>query len=187
MRRTVLVALLVAALAGTAAAAGPFPGTKTAKDRAAWRAILKWPAGCEREWQSTSPDFAGVSTWQAGARKLVMVDCFLGAYQGTQVIYLVDAAKHKVGPMRLHLYVDTGNGKATPAYRTQILGIANFNPSTKRLVVLDKARGLGDCGFYSVFRLAGDRFVPVESRAKLACDGKGADPPRWPKLATLTP
>jgi hypothetical protein len=187
MRRTLLVALLIAALAGTAAAAGPFPGTKSPKDRAAWRAILKWPVSCEHEWQMSSPDFAGISTWAAGARKLVMVDCFFGAYQGIQLIYLVDTAKRKVGPARLHLYIDTGNGKATPVYRTRVLGVANFDSKTRRLVVLDKGRGLGDCGFYSVFRLVGDRFVPVESRAKLACDGKGADPTRWPKLTTLKP
>lgn len=39
MRRA-LVVLLALAFAGSAAAAGPFPGTRTAKDRAAWRAIL---------------------------------------------------------------------------------------------------------------------------------------------------
>lgn len=187
MRRTLLIASLACLLAGTAAAASPFPGTKTAKDRAAWRAILHWPASCEREWQTTQPDFAGISTWNAGARKLVMVDCFLGAYQGVQMIYLVDSAKKVVGPARLHIYVDTGNGKPTLRYQTRILGVANFDPKTNRLVVFDKARGIGDCGFFSVFKLVGDRFLPVEARAKLACDGKGADPSRWPKLPTPAP
>ena len=65
--------------------------------------------------------------------------------------------------------------------------MANFNPKTKRLIVFDKGRGLGDCGFFSVFRLAGDRFIPVEARAKLTCNGKGADPTRWPKLPTPRP
>jgi hypothetical protein len=187
MRRGALIAALLFVLAGTAAAAGPFPGTKTAKDRAAWRGILHWPASCEKEWQTTSPDFAGVSTWAAGTRKLVMVDCFLGAYQGTQMIYLVDSAKHAVGPARLHIYIDTGNGKPTLRYQTQILGVANFNPKTKRLTVFDKARGVGDCGFFSVYKLVGNTFVPVEARAKTKCDGKGANPATWPKLPTPKP
>jgi hypothetical protein len=49
--------------------------------------------------------------------------------------------------------------------------------------VFDKIRGIGDCGFYSVFKLTSDRFVPTEARAKTKCDGKGGGgPEHWPKL-----
>jgi Protein of unknown function (DUF1176) len=188
VRRGALILLTLAVLAGTAAAAGGLPGTKTATDRVAWRALLHWPRSCESDWQIGHPDTAGVVSWKAGARKLVAVDCILGAYQGTQMLYLVDAAKKVTGPLRLHLYVDPGTRKPKPTYRMRVLGVATFTPATGRLVIFDRFRGIGDCGVYSTFRLAGARFVPVEVRAKLACDGKGGgDPSRWPKLPVPAP
>lgn len=188
MRRGALILLTLAVLAGTAAAAGGLPGTKTARDRAAWRALLHWPQSCESDWHVGHPDTAGVVSRKAGARKLVVVDCILGAYQGTQMLYLVDAARKATGPLRLHLYADHGTGRPKPAYRTRILGVASFVPATGRLVIFDRFRGIGDCGVYSTFRLLGSRFVPVEVRAKLACDGKGGgDPSGWPKLPVPAP
>ena len=57
-----------------------------------------------------------------------------------------------------------------------------------KLDLFDRARGIGDCGIYSVFRFNGSRFVPVVARAKAACDGEsGGGPTRWPKLPLLSP
>jgi hypothetical protein len=99
------------------------------------------------------------------------------------MLYLVDSARHKVGPLSLLTYVDPGNGKPKPKRQTVILGGAVFTPANGKLTVLDKFRGVGDCGIYSTFKLVGTKFVPTEVRAKLACDGKPPfDPARWPKL-----
>jgi Protein of unknown function (DUF1176) len=117
----------------------------------------------------------------------VAVSCILGAYQGTQRLWLLDAAG-KPAPATFHVYEDPGSGKPTAVRRRQLLGGIVFAPAGGRLTLLDKARGVGDCGIYSVFRLSGPRFVPVETRAKTACDGKlGGGPTRWPKLPTLAP
>lgn len=190
-RALIVTAVLVAIGAGAALASTPPPGTKTPKDRAAWRAILHWPQSCERDWKSTqNTSAAGVSLWPAdrSGRRLVEVTCYYGAYQGVSMLYLLRSGPKVTGPVSLHIYSDTGNGKPVARWLTRILGILNFEPRTGRLVVFDKARGLGDCGFYSVFKLTGDRFVPTEAHAKTACDGKGPlDPSRWPKLPLLSP
>jgi hypothetical protein len=180
---SILVALLVAA-AAAAGSPGSFPGTKTAQDRAEWRDALNWPRSCEREWASARSTFAGVVVYPTGTpRWLVSVTCSPGAYQGTELLYLVDRGLNAVGPISLHVYRDRGNGKARLTRETKVLGTIQFNRGTGRLVVLDKFRGVGDCGILSVFRLQKERFYPLAVRAKLSCDGKGPfNPYRWPLL-----
>jgi hypothetical protein len=188
--RPVLLAVAAAALlAVSATAAAPLPGTKTPKDRAAWRAILHWPADCERDWRTGGhAPTSRVQVWRTAAgTRLVGVTCYVAAYQSTTRFYLVDANR-RVRPLTFHIYADPGSGKPTPAREQTILGVLDFARKTGKLSLFDKARGPGDCGINSVFRLAGDRFVPVETRAKTACDGKPPyDPRRWPKLPTLSP
>ena len=176
-------AALAAVLASGAAASGPLPGTKTKKDRAAWRALLHWPKACEETWQDT--DFgSGINPWTLpGGRRLVEVTCFRGAYQGVAMYYLVSAAHKVTGPLVLRTYIDPGSGRLKASGETRILGLATFTPKTGVLTVFDKFRGPGDCGVYTAAKLTGSRFVTTEVRAKTACDGKPPyDPTRWPKL-----
>ncbi len=185
MRRPAVLFALV--FTSAAVAAAPLPGTKTAKDRAAWRALLHWPASCERDWQAGHPPASGVSVWRLRSGTLVSVTCILGAYQGTQRLWLVDSSRHLTA-FAFHVYEDPGSGKPTPTRTPEILGVLNVAPASGRLTLFDKARGIGDCGIYSTFSLRAGGFVPVETRAKTACDGKsGGGPTRWPKLRTLSP
>ena len=179
-----VAAALLAAASATAAPPGKFPGTRTAKDRTAWRKVLHWSGSCERDWRGARPAGAGVVVFAtASPRWLVAVTCIQGAYQGTQVLYLVDRALNKIGPIPLHAYRDPGNGKPRPVHETRVLGTLDFRQGTSRLVVFDKFRGVGDCGILSVFRLQKNRFYPLAVRAKLNCNGKGPfDPFRWPLL-----
>ena len=173
-------------IAGAASAGNPgsFPGTKDANDRAEWRTALEWSKGCEREWKGSRASYAGVGVFPTGTpRWLVAVTCAPGAYQGTQLLYLVDRGLHRIGPIPLHIYRDPGNGKPRPTRIAQVLGTLDFNLGTSRLVVLDKFRGAGDCGILSVFRLQKQRFYPLAVRAKLKCDGKGPfNAFSWPLL-----
>lgn len=184
MRALALIAVAAAIFTGVAGA-DSLPGTKTAKDRADWRAILHWPTGCEKDWHlAGNTSAAGIVLHaSAGGRRLVEVSCYLGAYQGTAMLYLVRPAFRPAGPLTLQIYVDPGSGVPTARTTTRLLGVLSFTPRTGQLVVFDKARGIGDCGIYSVFKLTGNRFVPTVARAKTKCDGKPPfDPRRWPKL-----
>jgi hypothetical protein len=179
-----LIAAAAALAWSSTAEAAAFPGTTTRRDRAAWRSLLHWPASCERSWTAGGTPGAGIASWRAAAgARLVAVDCFLGAYQGVSILYLAGPGRQAAGPLRLRLYVDEGNGRPTARSETSVLGALSFDPGSRRLTVFDKARGLGDCGIYSVLRLRAGAFVPVESRAKTACDGRPPfDPRRWPRL-----
>jgi hypothetical protein len=107
----------------------------------------------------------------------------LGAYQGTSQLFLVGPGGRRLGPLALVTYRDPGTGHPRVTRETVVLGTLAFSKGT--LTVLDKFRGLGDCGIYSTFRLVGDRFRTVEVRAKTACDGKPPyDPRRWRRLPT---
>ena len=167
-----IAGVLLAVSAASAAPPGSFPGTKNAKDRADWRSALDWSSACERGWKGSRASYAGVVVFPTGTpRWLVSVTCAPGAYQGTQLLYLVDRGLNRIGPIPLHIYRDPGNGKPRPTRIAQVLGTLDFNSGTSRLVVLDKFRGPGDCGILSVFRLQKQRFYPLAVRAKLKCDG----------------
>jgi hypothetical protein len=162
------------------------PQTQTKSDRAAWRKLLHWPAACETSWREGGSGAGIAGVWAiARGGSLVAVDCSLGAYQGTSMLYLLDPNRHASGPLALRIYQDRGSGVPEPTTTTVVLGTLNFSRGSSTLAVRDLARGAGDCGIYSTFRLAGSRLVPIATRAK-ACDGKPPyDVSHWPKLIVL--
>jgi hypothetical protein len=182
--RAVIAAAVAAVLCPAGAWAEPLPGLSKPAHRAAWRALLHWPSSCERSWRQAGAATAGIQAWRtSGGAHVVAVDCFLGAYQGASMLYVLSPSRKATGPIRLRIYEDPGNGAPKPRGRTTITGLVTFHPKNGRLTVFEKSRGLGDCGIYSVFRLRGGAFVPMVARAKTSCDGKPPfDPTRWPKL-----
>jgi hypothetical protein len=185
VRRTLVIAAILSGLViSTATAASPFPGTKTTADRTEWRKLLHWPSACENDWRRGREPYSGIVLQPtATVRWFVQAVCIQGAYQSTQLLYLVDRGLHAVGPISLHTYRDPGNGNPKLVRERYILGTLEFNPRTGRLVVFDKFRGIGDCGIYSVFQLKKTYFIPRAIRAKLNCNGKPPfDPKRWPSL-----
>jgi hypothetical protein len=189
--RTVLAAtlVLVAALAVVSSAAGasaPLPGTQTTSDRAAWRRLLHWPGACESSWRAGGSGAGIAGVWPlARGRFLVAVDCTLGAYQGTSMLYLLDSDRHVSRPIALHIYQDQGAGVPRPTSTTVVLGTLSFSPASRTLAVRDLSRGAGDCGIYSTFRLVDSRLLPIATRAK-ACGGKPPyDVGHWPRLVPL--
>ena len=164
----------------------PLPRTQTTSDRAAWRKLLHWPGGCETSWREGGSGAGIAGVWAlAGGGYLVAVDCSLAAYQGTSMLYLLDPNRRASGPLALRIYEGPGSGVPTPTTTTVVLGTLRFAPAWRTLAVLDLARGAGDCGIYSTFRLVASRLVPIATRAK-ACDGKPPnDVGHWPKLILL--
>jgi hypothetical protein len=178
----------LAALAPAAAAAPRAANAGLrAPDRADWRALLGWSAACEGPYRVTFPDGgpnAGLAFWPFGAgRLLVQVQCASGAYQGISTLYLVDRSRTPARARGLALTVYEAPGAALRRSRARLVnGAIEPDPSTGRLQLFTRFRGLGDCGVLATYALRGGRFVPQEVRAKLACDGRPPyDPARWPR------
>ncbi len=173
-----------ALLFAAGALAAALPGARTAGDRAAWHALLHWPANCERGWKATGEPGAGMELMPAGGgRDLVAVECYPGAYQGDALLYLASPSAGPVGPLSLQVYEDPGNGDPKRTASSTILGVLDFTKSTGTLTIFDKFRGLGDCGIFATYRLRGSRLVLTAARAKTTCDGKAPfSPQKWSKL-----
>jgi uncharacterized protein DUF1176 len=188
-RAAIAVALAAAATLAPAAAAAPRVANAglRASDRAAWRAALGWSSACEAPYRTTFPDGgpnAGLAFWPLGGRRLlVQVHCASGAYQGISTLYLVDRSRTPARARGLTLTVYEAPGDALRRVRARLVnGTIDVEPATGRLQLFTKFRGLGDCGVLASYALRGGRVVPVEVRAKLACDGRPPyDPARWPR------
>ena len=58
-----------------------------------------------------------------------------------------------------------------------------FDSTTKQLRVLDKFRGLGDCGLQATYSFSKGQPELTLLQGKLNCDGKASSSPRqWKKL-----
>jgi hypothetical protein len=166
-------------------AAGARPAeSRASPTRAAWRALVHWPATWESDWRESRLSGSGVTAFPAGTQRLVVVDCYFGAYQGTQILYLLGRDSKVVGPLPLRTYDILAGGGLRPVTVTVLLGLFSYDAKTRRLTLFDELRGLGDCGLYSSFRLAGSALVPVSVRAHTVCgEGRSLAPSQWPRVA----
>jgi hypothetical protein len=208
-RRTLCLGLIVALLSLPACALPPSKGSVEAKqsspapastslkktdltyaDRAAWRAQLKWPQDCEQSFDYPDKSFAGLAFFELSAdRYLVQVTCTLGAYQGTSIFLLLDESRSPLESKLLHFvdYEDSGDPGPNRLQKhtvTELTGTPEFDAEQKQLRLIDKFRGLGDCGFMSTYSFTKEQPELILFQAKLECDGKGPFNPReWKKMS----
>ncbi|MDR3569120.1 MAG: hypothetical protein P4L43_13915 [Syntrophobacteraceae bacterium] len=171
--------------------------------RDSWYKRLKWPAGCEAEYKG---QFTGVNGQSPGASgrygfgldiyklqgdwRLAVVDCSFAAYQGTFVALSFEQGK--VNPARLLTLSDyerDRSGHVTPINAPERTGLASFNPASRTLAVLDKARGPGDCGSLVTFAFKEGRPLVTDARAQYCFDDPKkliADPTHWPAVQALS-
>ncbi|MGI0484392.1 DUF1176 domain-containing protein [Pantanalinema rosaneae CENA516] len=104
---------------------------------------------------------------------IVMLQCFLGAYQGGFAFYLYNETPTgaTVKPLVLDRYDDDA-GKVKKTSSHTVAGYPTYNSDQKRLVVNTKYRGVGDCGTTGTYQLVNDKFVLQKFEADFACDGK---------------
>ncbi|MFZ0419241.1 MAG: DUF1176 domain-containing protein [Candidatus Sulfotelmatobacter sp.] len=162
----------------------------TYADRAAWRAQLKWPQDCEQSFDYPDKSFAGLAFFQLSAdRYLVQVTCTLGSYQGTSIFLLLDESRSPLESKLLRFvdYEDSGEPGPNRLQKhtvTELTGTPEFDVEQKQLRLVNKFRGLGDCGFMSTYSFAKEQPELVLFQAKLDCDGKGPFNPReWKKMS----
>jgi Protein of unknown function (DUF1176) len=175
--------------ASAARTAGLSKDNVTREGRSAWRKVIRWPDGCEEGFDYPDPNLGGMAFYPLGRQRyLVEVVCTLGAYQGYQRYYVLDESKNPpaVVPLAFTTFEATGErgDRLVRKQSEELWGTPEFDPETRRLTVLNRFRGTGDCGTLSVYVLEQGRPQLKEVRAKVKCDGHGADNPKsWPKLS----
>jgi hypothetical protein len=183
--RTIASFLIAVGLAGTAAAGDPLPKRNiTPEGRQAWRQVLKWSQDCEEGFESPDGKFGGVRFYRIAPRVfLAEVACARGAYQGSQSYFIWDetAETPVARPIEFVAY-EAPNDKLEKTSTTELWGAARFNVNTRLLVVENRFRGPGDCGTRSVYRISPEGALLTELRAKVACDGRNANPRLWPRV-----
>jgi hypothetical protein len=161
------------------------------EDRAGWRQLLRWSNDCEEAYQATAPGRNGLAFFPLGSgRSLVQVTCAMGAYQPSQVYYVVDDTGRTPGAVRFVTFEATGEAGDTLQRQQveELTGLAEFNASTRVLSVWNKYRGPGDCGSYALYQFADGSARLREFRAKTECDGQGAEhPEQWPLRPQASP
>jgi hypothetical protein len=162
----------------------------TYADRVAWRAELKWPQDCEDSFDYPDKSFAGLAFFELSAnRYLVQVTCTLGSYQGTYTFLLLDES-HSPSSARLLHFVDfedsgePGPNRLKKQIVTELTGTPEFDVEKKQLRLINKFRGLADCGYMSTYSFTKEQPELILFQAKLECDKKGPFNPReWKKLS----
>lgn len=111
-----------------------------------------------------------LSTTQA----LVFIPCFMGAYQGTSLAFIVPRQADQP-PSPLQPPSPFGG-----TYSVAELTDPDFDPSTATLTTLVKGRGLTDCGFSAQWIWENDQFVLSSAATQDLCGG--SQPGDWPTL-----
>lgn len=100
-----------------------------------------------------------------GGKRLVLVLCLQGAYQGSSIAYAIDGD----APPRLLDFSEWERGRLVPsAFVTE----AAFDPATKEMTAFAKGRGIGDCGSLGTWRWTGTAFTLKTFYYKENCDGR---------------
>jgi len=165
----------------------PVTGQLSHQDRLAWRKIIHWSQGCEEAFDSTmSKETGGLVFYELNDREyLVEVTCTLGAYQGFQnYAYLVlSGAKPVARVLLFPAYESENEGELKKKETEELWGLPEFDPKTKRLTILNRFRGTGDCGTLATYSFQDGSPKLVELRADLKCDGQGEkDPKQWKRI-----
>ncbi|PRD45403.1 DUF1176 domain-containing protein [Phyllobacterium phragmitis] len=116
-----------------------------------------------------------------GDRTLLGLPCSAGgAYNQPYVFYQEQGGR--VTPLALPVMGDAGPTTSGTAWNI------DWNQGTKTLTAFFRARGIGDCGVYNVWKASesdedGISFVLQQSRSKDDCDGNdGGGPENWPAI-----
>lgn len=164
----------------------------TYADRIAWRAQLKWPQDCEASFDYPDKSFSGLAFFELSPhRYLVQVTCNLGTYQGTYMFFSLDESRSPSSSKLLSFtdYEDSGergpNGNRLQKIEAaQLTGTPEFDASNQQLRLINKFRGLGDCGFVATYGFSKEQPELVLLQAKLQCDGKTTPSPlEWKKIS----
>jgi hypothetical protein len=150
-------------------------------DRDSWHARLHWSVdACPL--QSPAPEQSGVSERPlARGASLIQVECERWAYQGTSLLYVHDASGDT--PLTLAQFESPAPGTRSRYASPLVVGDISVDARGQTLRVLRKYRGIGDCGQYLAYRLAG-RSAQLKTLRVRECPDEPAElsPEHWPRV-----
>lgn len=158
-------------------------------DREPWLKLLKWPDGCEENFQRTYPDgisqdYSGLEFYHLGqGQYVIQITCYSGAYQpGSIFMFYNQAFPSSTRLLKFKGFdSDDDNGKSLPY--SEIDGLSTFHKKTQVLEIFSKSRGLGDCGLFAKYKFVKGMPLLIEAREQ-DCDKEPSrrrlDPSRWP-------
>lgn len=141
------------------------------------RHVLACPEFAEEErgkWMTREIHELKRDNFTSSGNKLVLLGCELYAYNSRERAYIV-TSYGDITDVAVTEVDQNGNFVAT----ADLMG-AGFDPQTQTLGTFVKGRGVGDCGQSATYKYSSesDRFILVEQRLKMECDG---DPESdWP-------
>ena len=108
-----------------------------------------------------------------GDRKLVIIPCYFGAYQGSSRAYLTVGSGGETSVSQIALLSMEGKTLVS----SLDLGDADYDPKTKTISTSARGRGIGDCGQSSQSKVSVDQYGSISIKttkiySKNNCDGK---------------
>ncbi|MBF0515388.1 MAG: DUF1176 domain-containing protein, partial [Desulfovibrionaceae bacterium] len=195
---------------GTAVPAGKpqaaKPGASPAKSaealakRQSWYEKLGWPQACEEDFKFRFRDLPGSTKLRdaadagegvaiyplGGGRHLAIAECDSFAYQISFCAVVYDETGKEPPKTVTFRQYDRDSDGTVLTDDTQIpAGWPEFDAKTKTLTVFTKARGIGDCGSYTVYGFGSGIAELKEARAQACFDDDSkiiADPAQSPKV-----
>ncbi len=109
---------------------------------------------------------------------LVAVQCWRGAYQSSDIHFLVrEGAVPQVRPASFPRPRTPSPDARPEPYDDAILTTSDVDAATGRVAHFAKGRGIGDCGEVAEWQWDGERFRPIRLDVMPTC--RGLTPPNW--------
>jgi len=180
-----------AALTQAAPPADPLPRTRLSlRDRAGWRAVLKWPDECEEAFRASHVGEDGGLVFDELGPGLSFVEvlCAAGSYQPSFVYVRFDErARAPVATVVSFRVYQSPDGRSIERTdETELWGEPSVSSVRQELTVLNLARQTGDCGIWSRYHIGNETPTAVDVRTRLPCPprpgpratSESGDPPR---------
>jgi hypothetical protein len=166
------------------------------RDRAEWRAVLRWSDTCESDFEATrASDDAGLVFYSISRGvSLVQVICAAGAYQPAFLLVLLDerTGNAEARVLMFDAYQSADGTSVEVVKSAELTGDAWVSSDGTALTLLSFSRQTRDCGVWTRYALEDGTPRPVEVRGRLPCpespgppvESDGRDPPAgWTMVA----
>lgn len=174
------------------------PENLTSRDRLRWRETLQWSEECEKGVSHYGDDFVGLHFYPLPNQKyLVRVTCSLGAYQGSQIFFLIDEKSGK-SPAQLLSFEQIFEIEPESTDNLSDLSLKKeMNSPFRRFIDsfmwgtitvahnhfqmtnLNRYRGSGGCGTQTRYDIGQIPPKIIEFRAKIECTTENIAPDKW--------